>query len=212
MSVQFKNRGFTLLEILVALVIMAIISVILIVALHSVTMSKDRISQSSDRLAATQIAMSIMANDMQQIINRSIYDNSGQILAPVLLNSGVTEELEFTRAGNVNPLSQMQRSTLQRVSYRLNKGNLERGTWQVLDRAGNAQPNYQILLTNVSNLKWQFLGPNNTVVPVWPSPQISAATPIPMAIEFELNIPNWGTLHRWFMLQSYQMVNGSYAQ
>lgn len=209
---QFKNRGFTLLEILVALVIMAIISVILIVALHSVTMSKDRISQSSDRLAATQIAMSIMANDLQQIINRSIYDNSGQILSPVLLNTGNTEELEFTRAGNVNPLSQAQRSTLQRVSYRLNKGNLERGTWQVLDRADNTQPNYQIILTNVSNLKWQFLGPNNTVVPVWPSPQISASTPIPRAIEFELDIPNWGTLHRWFMVQSYQMVNSSYAQ
>lgn len=200
--------GFTLLEILVALMILAIISVILVTGLRSVINTKSRVDVVSARLSNAQVALTIISSDMRQIINRPVYDNDGSLLPAIILYSGPAQELEFTRDGYINPMGQQQRSTLQRVVYRWNNGNLERGSWQVIDRINNSQPSYQVLIPNVTNIQWKFLAPQNSVYDSWPSPKVSANIPLPIAVELIITIKDWGTIHRWFVVESYQVLSG----
>lgn len=199
---KIKFGGFTLIELLVALLILAIISVILVAGLRNTMNTKSRIDDVSTRLANMQVAMSIISNDIRQMVNRPVQDNDGKSLAPLILYSGVTNSLEFTRDGYINPNGVQLRSTLQRVSYRLVNGNLERGTWDVLDRSNSTPaPNYQILIPNVTNLQWKFFSGKNTVYTQWPSPQIW--NPLPQGVELIITIKNWGTFQSWFVVENY---------
>jgi general secretion pathway protein J len=203
-----NKQGFTLLEILVAMVILVIIAVILVAGLQSVIHTKDRVNDVSDRLSKMQLAMSIISNDVHQIANRSIYDNNGQIIPAIILYSGPTQTLEFTRLGYINPMGMQQRSSLQRVTYRFINGELQRGTWQVLDRAPSSEVSYQTLLKNVTAVQWQFLASDFRVYPQWPTPQTSGNDPMPEAIELTITLKNWGTLHRWIVLNGYHRILG----
>jgi general secretion pathway protein J len=203
-----RQHAFTLLEILVAMLIMAIIAVILVAGLRSVINTKNRIEQVSQRLTSMQLAMSIISNDIRQIVNRPIFNNNGQPLDAIILYSGLTQRLEFTRLGYINPLGLQQRSTLQRVSYRFVNNELQRGTWQVLDRVANSKPSYQPLLKNVTHIQWRFLAANMRIYQSWPVPNLSATSPMPKAIEISITIQNWGTLHRWITLNGYHRIIG----
>lgn len=199
---KIKSGGFTLIELLVALLILAIISVILVAGLRNTMSTKSRIDDVSTRLANMQVAMSIMSNDMRQMVNRPVLDNDGKNLAPLILYSGVTNSLEFTRDGYINPNGVQLRSTLQRVSYRWVNGNLERGTWDVLDRSNSTPtPNYQILIPNVTDLQWKFLSKKNTIYNQWPAPQVWDS--LPQGIELTITIKNWGTFQTWFVVENY---------
>lgn len=202
------NPAFTLLEILVALLILSIIAVMLMIGLRSVIHTKDRIEDVSDRLANMQIAMTLIASDMRQIIYRPTVDNKGDSLPTIILYSGATQNLEFSRDGYINPQGKQLRSTLQRVNYRWYHGNLERGTWPELDRAPNSNPTYQVLIRHVTHIQWEFLGPENNVYSQWPSSQVPATAPLPKAVELTITIDHWGTIHRWFVVESYYRILG----
>jgi type II secretion system protein J len=94
------------MEILIAIFIVAIMSVIMIRGLQTVVSAKDNISRNADRLANVTLAMSLLESDLQNVINRPITDASGVSQAPVLLNDDAWQTLDLTRAGVANPLAQ----------------------------------------------------------------------------------------------------------
>lgn len=145
------NAGFTLIEILVALVILAIIGGLMVVGLQSAIRSQNRITVHADRLAVVQSAIAVLERDIQQIINRPIIDENNTIRSAVVLTKqDNSQTLEFTRAGLINPFGMMNRSTLQRVTYSTDGKNLLRTTWPVLDRTSNTPSQTDILLPGIS--------------------------------------------------------------
>ncbi len=206
---KLTQQAFTLLEIIVALLILAIIAAILVTGLHSVINTTDRITDVSQRLSTMQIATTVISNDMRQVINREVYNNNGEPVSAFILYSGPQQQLEFTRDGYINPMAQQQRSSLQRVTYRLHNGNVERGTWRVLDRAPNSNVSYNVIIPHVKNLQWKFLGPHNRVYSQWPNNNVAPMYPTPKAIELIITIKHWGTLHRWFVVEGYHEIIGA---
>lgn len=199
-----RKHAFTLIEVMIALLIFAIMAVITSVGLATVLKARERASENSQRLSAAQLAITIMTRDFTQMINRPISDSQGSLAPPIIANNGY---IEFTRAGYVNPDMVLPRSTLQRVAYRVSNDQLVRISWPVLDRAPDTKPESRILLNNVSNFQIRYLDYKNQFNNSWPPTQSTAQTqtaqsPLPKAVEITIAIKNWGTIQRLYMVPS----------
>lgn len=196
MFTMLKNRGFTLLEVLIALFIFTIVSIIMVGALHTVFNSQSSTEKKSTRLSELQMALLIMSRDMQQIINRPITNKSGVLESPFI---GSKNSVTFTHAGFTNPLGQLQRSTLQRVHYFLDKENVIRETWPALDQTPNTFSDKRKLLSMVTQLQFQYLDDKNQFQEEWPdknNPKII----LPKAIRVVLTLKNWGKISQLYLV------------
>ena len=190
------GRGFTLLELLVALLLFAVLAVMAYGGLQVVLDASDRTEQQAARLAELQTCFAILGRDIEQIINRDIRNNYGEVKG-ALLGDGFT--LEFTRTGWRNP-GGFTRSHLQRVAYVVDEGRLVRQRWQVLDRAQNSTPVDNNLLDNVNALEVRFLDQQQNWQSQWPPQTIgtNAVSGLPRAVEVVVDVEGWGRIRRLF--------------
>ena len=143
-------RGFTLLEMLVALAVFAVIGVMSAQLVRQIADIGEGTRARGERLVALQRATDLMRRDLQQLAHRPVRDRLGDGGQAVLINHGPL--LEFTRRGWRNPLD-APRSELQRVAYQLENGALYRSFWPVLDRANDSEPVRQLLLADVAGVE-----------------------------------------------------------
>lgn len=175
-----RMRGFTLLEVLIAVSITAMIGVGATQLLSNIIESRQAVEIRADQLASLQRFNMVVSRDIEQIINRPIRDEYGETQPALMLESGMYL-LEFTRAGWRNsPLAEEPRSELQRVAYRLesihsdeceparikleNRGvDIEKSRcliryfWPVLDRANDSEPIAQMVLEQVDELEVEVM-------------------------------------------------------
>src|SRR5262245_43807125 len=141
-----KIKAFTLFEILIALFIFTIVSLITASTLHIVLNNQARLKTQSHAFSELAFALLLIARDTEQAVNRPILNNHSEQEPAFLANS---QQMTFTHAGLMNPFNQLLRSTLQRTRYRIEMGNLIRDTWPMLDQAQNSQPIARVLLHDV---------------------------------------------------------------
>lgn len=192
------SRGFTLLELLVAIAIFAILALMAYGGLDSVLNQRRAVEQRLDQIAQLQKAYMRLRTDLQQIRNRPVRDAFGDEVPAVLLSPGASI-LEFTRGGWRNPTYQ-PRSSQERVSYRLADGRLVRTSWRVLDRVQGYEPVDLEVLDRVDTLEWRFLDPAGQWQPNWPplSQVANRSIPPPSAIEVTLQTRDFGMLRFLF--------------
>jgi general secretion pathway protein J len=150
-----RAGGFTLIEILVAVAILAVAAAITYTGLASALTTRERAAAAAERTTALQKAYLRLRNDLQQLRARPSRDPFGEMQpALALLEEGA---IEFTRSGWRNPLS-LPRSSLERVAYRIDdEQRLVRASWRAIDRAQNAPVAEAIVLEQVEELRWRFL-------------------------------------------------------
>ena len=182
-----RAAGFTLVELLVALVVFAVLAVIAYGGLNSMLTVRERVAASLERTVELQKAYARLRNDLQQLRARPSRDPYGEP-QPALLLSG--DVLELTRSGWRNPLSQ-PRSALERVAYRVDAdGRLLRTRWLAVDRAQDAATSEAVVLTGVEELHWRFLD-GTEWRDAWPALSNTGAVPldsVPRAVEVVLRL------------------------
>lgn len=187
-------QGFTLLELLVALTVFALISVIAYSGLHSVLQSKTLTERHADKLQQLQNTMMLLQRDLLQFSARQIRDEYGDS-QPALKSADVGEYLlEFSSGGRPNPTG-MKRSSLQRLAYGLRDGKLQRFLWPVLDRPSVIEPYRLELLDEVKEFNCRYLKPDRHWSEQWP-PLGGNATDLPLAIEVKLELETMGEFRR----------------
>lgn len=204
-----RARGFTLLEILVAISIFAIVSAMAYGALMQMLRNRDQIEAERDFWRGVAVTFWRLDDDLAQARLRDVRDIDGTRLPafrgqPVDPRPLALPSLEFTRGG-VDPGDETQQSDLQRVGYRLVNGKFERIVWPVLDRAPDTQPITSTLLTNVRDVQFKFYADANRTFNVWPVPlEPGANTPppnsLPRAVEITITIAHRGTFSRLFLV------------
>ena len=142
--------GFTLIEMLVALAVFAVIGLMSNQLLMQIIDLQELTEARGERLVETQRAIEIVRRDIQQIAHRGVRDELGDSRPGFEINRfGL---LQFTRRGWANPLGHA-RSELQRVAYATLDGALFRLYWPVLDRGPDSLPIRQLLLSDVTDME-----------------------------------------------------------
>jgi general secretion pathway protein J len=193
-----NKRGFTLLEVLIAIAIFALISLASFTIFNTVLKSDEAAQKRIIRLNEIQRAFLIMERDFLQIARRSIRVDGETPLAGFihteLQSFSLTDSaIAFVRSGWRNPALIMPRSDMQPVIYQLNDNTLERLHFNFVDSVVGQEPKIRPLLTQVSALdfefydgrQWQKKLPRNT---------------IPLAIAIELTLNDFGTIKRKFLV------------
>jgi general secretion pathway protein J len=197
------SRGFTLIEILVATAILALLAIMAYGSLDTIIRERAITRHRGHELQELQMTMLLMSQDLAQASPRPIRAASG-ILKPAL-HGGRGEPgplLVLTRDGDANPAG-FHRSNLERVGYGQVGHRLVRFTWPVLDRAMPTRPRQDTLLHGVRSFRVRFLGPAGHWHHHWPPLDLPAATELnhrPLAVEIRLRTRAWGRIQRIFEL------------
>ena len=191
---QSVAGGFTLLELLIALAIFGLLSVMSYGGLRTVMDQQSATEDSAERFGELRRIYMLLQRDLEQIVPRAVRGEYGDVL-PALDGADV---LQFTRAGWSNPLGR-PRSDLQRVGYAFEDDALVRYTWQVLDRAQDTLPRRQPLTEAVDSMTVRYLPTSGDWRASWPdeddeeAPGTGASTTaLPRAIEVSLDHARFG--------------------
>lgn len=194
---QVRN-GFTLIEVLVAMAIFAVLSALAYMTLGQTLSNSDMLTERMDRLQAIQRTMGYLSTDLMQATPRSIRADLGQQLPALRSSFGDEFAVQLTHNGWPNS-SGVPRSTQQRTAYRIEDEELIRYHWNVLDRTVNNVPVATVLLDDIESLTFRFLQQNGEWVDQWPPISVQAAsnsTMLPRAVSIILALPDEGELTR----------------
>jgi general secretion pathway protein J len=194
-------RGFSLIELLVALTVFAAMAAAAYAGLAAVARTRTALAAGQDRLAAVMRAFSDLDRDLGQALARPVRGNDGAEL-PALI--GAPDHLELTRLGFANPRAEA-RSNLERAFYQFGDGKLERGRYAVLDRAPDSLPGTRVLLDHVAAVAIRYLDAGGVWRDTWPPPAdrgVDPVTALPRAVEWRMRLDEGGELRRVFELPS----------
>lgn len=198
---RYGQRGFTMLEMLVALTVFAFVSVMVYGGQMAVLRMKEGTERQALFLKQIQGAVGMLERDLGQHVLRPVRDEFGDSQPPMVSADYGDYRLTLTRAGWLNPLGQ-PRSTLQRVAYGLEDERLLRYSWNTLDRAQGSEPYRVVLLESVRALQLRFLDRDGEWHEQWPPLEVqqgAGATPpatMPAALELTLELQGWGAFRR----------------
>ena len=197
--IRLRTIGFTLIEVLVALAVFGVMSMLAYSALGSTLSNADYLTDRMDRLQSIQRAVRHLSTDLLQSAPRPVRNDLGEGFDSALLTSLSSEfVLELTHLGWGNPAG-LPRGTLQRVAYRLEEDELVRYHWTVLDRTYANEPIETVLLDNVESLYLRYLRANGEVSEIWPvqnEPGAAALRSRPRAVEIILTLADQGEIRR----------------
>ncbi|MBH0070298.1 type II secretion system minor pseudopilin GspJ [Pseudoalteromonas sp. NZS100] len=167
-----KQRGFTLLEVMVALGILAFVIIATHQILETTTRTKDASDEKIAELNGLQTTFRLMDQDFSQMTKRAVRNESGDVQEQYLLAGRYVLEsqydgIAFVRDGWINPINLLPRSELQAVGYRVIDDNLERVYRVYVDQLDNMEPRVQRVLENVEELKFEFLDDKNEWQEQW---------------------------------------------
>lgn len=192
------NRGFTLIELIVAMAVFAVMATMAYSGLQSVLDARARTEQHAQQLAALQTAFFWLGKDIEQAVPRGVRDAYGEPVNALLAEPTAEYGLELTHAGWSNPFAsgKRQRSMLQRVAYGVHEKKLLRKYWFDLDREHNSAVFETVLLEGVSALEMRYVDHNLQWQTQWPP--LGSKEVLPVAVEISLDIEGFGKIARLF--------------
>ena len=224
------SRGFTLLEVMIALVISALIAVMAFESLNAADNGSRRTNEVLAEINRLDRAWQIIAADLRHVIPPAAADRNTVFQAESLRSSGEDADqlvLMLKRRGWVN-FSNLPRSDLQMVGYRVVDGklwrdfaperNLELADVDLEDDDGF----HQLLLEDVEDLQLRLLyqgaiasrgksvleerDSSDDWLHKWPdnNQQGASAQDLPLAVEITIELKGVGSSVRLFAMPEQQ--------
>jgi len=200
MKFKLKIQGFTLLEILIALAVFAILATLTSTTLYNALNTKKRVGEQAKQLNELQLAFTLIERDLLQVVNRKVRGDDMRLVPSFM---GELNYLEFTRGGVINPNAIEKRSSLKRVALLCKDNKLLRRTWQSLDSTKKNLYADQVLLQNLINCQFAYMNRSSQILNKWQADalqQNQRPEPIPKACQLNLTSANWGKVSLLFII------------
>lgn len=191
-----QSQGFSLLELMVALSIFAIIAVVAQRGMMMSMTSADRLSERSTDIAELQLAVSAVTRDLENAVGRTVRTGPEQT-EPALLLEDDGRRLTFTRSGIIDPTGRA-RSPFQRVIYTAGAtpdDAPQRGTWAHIDRPNGALPNLTPLDDEIGAISFLVFSEGQWVS-TWPQADMRNPATLPDGIAVVFDTRIWGPVRR----------------
>lgn len=187
-------KGFTLVEMMVALLVFALLSAAGVAALGFAADNREVVGRRMEALARLQSARALIKSDLEQAADRRTRAEGG-VSTPALTGGAVAGAplLGFVRRGWDNP-DAAPRPSLQYVEYRLVADRLERRVRRALDGASLDEP--QVLLEGVEAVEVAFYA-DGQWAPAWAG---TSLRPLPQAVRLDVRTATFGDIRQLVLL------------
>ncbi|QFU24927.1 type II secretion system minor pseudopilin GspJ [Shewanella eurypsychrophilus] len=192
------NAGFTLLEMLVAIAIFAMLGLAANSVLSTVIKNDEITKEFSAKLKAMQQGFGALERDLGQMVARTprlLEGGRGSTVFQTgsdMLDSE-SEALVFFRLGWLNPDGILPRGSLQSVAYVVRDNALERWYYPYPEPEFGAEPIKTIVMKNVLSVEYSFYMEDKWERKV-------DGTKLPKAIAMEVELEGLGKIQRKFLL------------
>lgn len=191
-------KGFTLLEMLIAIAIFAMLGLAANAVLNTVLTNDEVTKNFSIRLKALQQGFGAIERDLNQMVARTprlleggrgstVFQTGADIL------DSESEALVFYRIGWLNPDGLLPRGSLQSVAYVVQEGRLERWYFPYPEPEFGAEPIKSVIIDKVLSVEYSFFMEDKWERKV-------DATKLPKAIAIEIELEGLGKIQRKFIL------------
>ena len=185
-----KQQGFTLLEIVIALAIFSVMSIMAYAGLAAMLDARASSVPRAQQLAQLQTTLYLLNEDLSQVIKRPIRDQLGSTEPAFSIGRG-NEILVFTRTVP-SWLANSSETNLLRVSYSLEKEALYRRVWTIPDRTQQTEYRRRRLLVTQGVTIKGFSAKTKT----WGE----VVGEIPQALDISFKLDGLGSVHRTFLI------------
>jgi len=158
-----KSKGFTLVELLVAIAIFAVLSTLGWKVFDYIVQTKDRNAVHEQRLSQLQDTYQQILRDTVQAVPLTANIN-GDIQPALVLQNG---RFNFSKTGVTDPLEEgISPDERVEYQYRADEQKLYRLKYRNLNQTGRDQPESSVLLSDVEQFQIVVLNPNEMIQ--WP--------------------------------------------
>ena len=195
-----KQFGFTLVELLVAMAVLAMLTAVSFRGLNSILAAEAHVQSETRRWNDIAVLVAQMGRDLSLAIARPVRDEAGGARAAVIIGNLQNEtqgQLMITRLGDDDGAP--SQGDLRRVGYRARAGVLEYMIWPAVDAAPGTLPSVNPVLENVTDLRLRALAPDGSWSAAWPAGQQAIA--LPRAVEAQIVFANGERVTRLFSLR-----------
>lgn len=189
------NRGYTLIEVMVALFIFAIASVLMGQGLIQSLGYRTIIKEQTQSLIDLQRAMTLVQHDLIQATLKPVW-RLGRSQGSFVTREG---GLQWVRRGYLNPAWSKRQDSFLEVRH-----EVEADQWVRVVGGGDKPNQRQVLLNQVKALRWTFYDENGRSYPLWPPVQ-SLQNELPRAVTLELELSTGERFEQTLPLAHYKV-------
>ncbi len=200
-----KTAGFTLLEVLLALMIFASLSMAANQVFSNVLRSDEQMKEVGAKLKNLQKTIIVLDSDFRQMLARQ-YRNGGEgakeqllEISDNLLDSEV-QGIRFVRGGWINPQQLFPRSEVVKVGYRIRDEKLERIRWLYPDDSPSMEPAEMTVMEGIKDISFEVLNGSS-----WTN-EWDAPAEMPKSIRVSLDTKQYGKITRVYLLPAQKLL------
>jgi general secretion pathway protein J len=194
-----RCAGFTLLEMVVAIGIFAVIAAISYDSLNNFLDARAQIDERRGNIQKLQTAMTLMEMDFRYAVDRGVRDQFGDTEA-AFVAGGVLAAGELVRLTTAQPAAGTGGNhQVKRVAWRLDDRGLSRVTWRVLEREIDSPEYERLLLESVEGIDFTYFSFNQGDE-LETSEEWLEGTGLPAGLEVRLGVTGYGEFRRVFQV------------
>ncbi len=152
-----RMKGFSLLEIVVAVGILAVVSAIIFPALIQFLNINERLEKKNEQIADLQRLFVFMENDFRYLVSKKIRDP----IDGLSFSQGFTldtDDDELAKFVTLYPDAAVNQSVNQLVAWQLNDEKLQRKTWFSTNNYADEEPRVSTIINDVAQVELRVAG------------------------------------------------------
>jgi len=194
---RHSEGGFTLIETVVSMLLLAVMSVLSYQAVDAVLATNERSRQGLAEEASLQRAWQIIGRDIMHLRARPFVDGLG-MREPAYVTDRSEFGVRFSRGGG--PMVKSNPSGLRRVEYSINREQqLQRQSWAITQSPRQSEGSILILIDNVDEVVFEHLTKDFFYSPDWPPiNETHSLSSLPKMIRVTITVDGLGESSRLF--------------